>query len=141
MATDEAAAMATAERGRRLLDAIGDIPGLRVGHWTHAEAATGCTVVLTPPDGAAAAVAVRGGAPGTRETDLLSAANTVERVNAVLLTGGSAFGLAAATGVVRFLEEHGAGFETRAGRVPRPSNRRTGSSRTSTCTRSGVTPS
>lgn len=99
-------------------DGIGDIPGLRVGHWTNREAATGCTVLIPPGEGAIAAVSQRGGAPGTRETDVLQPANAVQRVNAILLTGGSAFGLAAATGVVRYLEEHGAGFETKAGKVP-----------------------
>lgn len=95
-----------------------DVRGLLVGHWTDAAAGTGCTVVLAPPEGAIAAVSVRGGAPGTRETDALARGNVVERVNAVLLTGGSAFGLNAAGGVMRWLEEHGRGFETRAGRVP-----------------------
>ncbi len=113
--------MATVRRsGRRrpTCDGIGDIPGLRVGHWTDREAATGCTVLIAPDAGAVAAVSQRGGAPGTRETDLLRPGNAVERVNAILFTGGSAFGLAAATGVVRFLEERGAGFETKAGKVP-----------------------
>lgn len=89
-----------------------------MGHWTDAAAATGCTVVLTPPAGAVAAVSVLGGAPGSRETDLLRPGMLVQRVHAVLLTGGSAFGLAAATGVVRFLEEQGTGYSTRAARVP-----------------------
>jgi L-aminopeptidase/D-esterase-like protein/N-acetylglutamate synthase-like GNAT family acetyltransferase len=99
-------------------DAITDVPGIRVGHWTDKRAATGCTVVLCPPEGAAAACAVLGGAPGTRETDVLAPGNTVDRVHAVLLTGGSAFGLDAASGVMRWLDERGIGFETRAGRVP-----------------------
>ncbi len=99
-------------------DGIHDVPGILAGHWTDSQGATGCTVVLAPPDGAIAAVSVRGGAPGTRESDVLTPGNLVERVHAVLLTGGSAFGLAAADGVMRWLEEHGRGFETRGGRVP-----------------------
>jgi L-aminopeptidase/D-esterase-like protein len=91
-------------------DSITDIAGIRVGHWTNKRAATGCTVVLAPPEGAVAGVDVRGGAPGTRETDLLRPGTIAERANAVLLTGGSAFGLDAATGVMRFLEEQGAGL-------------------------------
>jgi len=86
------------------------VPGIRVGHATDAEAQTGCTVVLTPA-GAVAGVDVGGGAPATRETDLLRPGMLVERVHAVLLTGGSAFGLAAADGVMRYLEEQGVGFE------------------------------
>jgi L-aminopeptidase/D-esterase-like protein len=95
------------------------IPGMRVGHWTDLEAATGCTVVLcTAAHGALAGVDVRGAAPATRETDVLRPGNLVGRAHAILLTGGSAFGLAAATGVMRFLEERGAGFFTQAGPVP-----------------------
>jgi L-aminopeptidase/D-esterase-like protein len=81
------------------------------------QAATGCTVVLCE-SGAVAAVDVRGAAPGTRETDLMRPGSLVERVHAVVLTGGSAFGLDAATGVTRWLEEHGIGFQTVAGVVP-----------------------
>jgi len=99
------------------LDAITAVPGLRVGHWTNRRAATGCTVVLCE-GGAVAAVDVRGGAPGTRETDVLRPGNLVDRVHAVLLSGGSAFGLDAATGVMRFLEERGVGFPTPDGPVP-----------------------
>ncbi len=99
-------------------DSITDVPGLRVGHWTDREAATGCTVVLCPPEGAAAACAVLGGAPGTRETDALDPGNQVERAHAVLLTGGSAYGLDAAGGVMRWLEQHGIGYEMRSARVP-----------------------
>lgn len=94
-----------------------DVPGLHVGHWTDAESATGCTVVLAG-DGAVAGVDVRGSAPGTRETDLLQPTALVERVHAVCLAGGSAFGLAAADGVMRWLAERGIGFET--GIVPVP---------------------
>ena len=93
------------------------VPGIRVGHFTLEERPTGCTVVLLDP-AAVAGVDVRGAAPGTRETDLLSPLNIVERVNAIVLAGGSAFGLDAASGVVRWLDEHNIGFETPAGRVP-----------------------
>ena len=91
--------------------------GFRVGHWTDAEAETGCTVVIPPP-GTSAGVDVRGGGPGTRETDGLSPLAGGPDVTAVLLTGGSAFGLAAADGVMRWLEERGMGRATPAGRVP-----------------------
>jgi L-aminopeptidase/D-esterase-like protein len=94
-----------------------DIAGVRVGHATRAERPTGCTVVLVEP-AAIGAVDVRGGAPGTRETDLLGPQNTVERVNAVVLAGGSAFGLDAAGGVMRYLGERQVGFATSAGPVP-----------------------
>ena len=86
-----------------------DVPGIRVGHHTLAERPTGCTVVLAP-EGTVGGVDVRGGAPGTRETDLLDPVNTVEIVNAVVLAGGSAFGLDVASGVVRYLEERGEGY-------------------------------
>ena len=96
---------------------ITDIPGIRVGHNTNLEAATGCTVILcdTPAIGG---VDVRGGAPATRETDLLHPLSLVEEVNAVVLTGGSAFGLDAAGGVTRYLEEHGIGHDIDVARVP-----------------------
>jgi L-aminopeptidase/D-esterase-like protein len=101
--------------GRR--DAITDIPGIRVGHWTDRRGATGCTVVLC--DGCdGTAVDARGGAPGTRETEVLGMANAVRRADAVVLCGGSAFGLAAATGVMRWCREQGIGVETTAARVP-----------------------
>src|SRR3954467_13632073 len=93
------------------------ISGVRVGHWTDTEALTGCTAVL-PPEGATASGEVRGGAPATREFELLAPHRTVEQLDAVVLTGGSAFGLAACDGAVRWLEEHGRGFPTSAGRVP-----------------------
>ncbi|WEB42104.1 P1 family peptidase [Streptomyces yunnanensis] len=93
-------------------DALTDVPGLRVGHaqrigdgWL-----TGTTVVLAPEGGAVAAVDVRGGGPGTRETDALDPRNLVQRIEAVVLTGGSAFGLDAASGVIHWLEEQGRGF-------------------------------
>jgi L-aminopeptidase/D-esterase-like protein len=96
---------------------IARVPGITVGHWTDSVGLTGCTVVLCP-QGTVGSGEVRGGAPGTRETDLLRSGTLVQEVNAVLLTGGSAFGLAAADGVMRFLEEKGIGFETLAGPVP-----------------------
>jgi L-aminopeptidase/D-esterase-like protein len=96
---------------------IADVRGVRVGHWTDAEARTGCTVVLLPA-GTVASGEVRGGAPGTREFDLLAPERLVDRVDAVVLSGGSAFGLAACDGVVRWCEERGLGFPTAAGVVP-----------------------
>ena len=98
-------------------DSIVDIAGLSVGHFNDARRATGCTVLLCP-EGAVAGVDVRGGAPGTRETDLLAPENLVERVHAILLSGGSAFGLDAASGVMRWLEERGHGFAVGKVRVP-----------------------
>jgi L-aminopeptidase/D-esterase-like protein len=95
-----------------------DVPGIKVGHHTLAERPTGCTVVLADGEGAVGGVSQRGGAPGTRETDLLATSNLVERVNAIVLSGGSAFGLDAAQGVVRFLEERNIGYKTGAGVVP-----------------------
>jgi L-aminopeptidase/D-esterase-like protein len=93
------------------------IDGLLVGHATDLNTATGCTVVLCPA-GAVASVDVRGGAPATRETDVLRPGNLVDRVHGVLLAGGSAFGLDAAAGVMRWLEERGHGFPVRSGVVP-----------------------
>ena len=92
-------------------NAITDVSGIRVGQAQNAEALTGCTVILCG-DGAVGGVDQRGGAPGTRETDLLRPMHLVEKVHAILLTGGSAFGLDAATGVMRYLEEHKLGFNT-----------------------------
>jgi len=102
---------------RPLRDAITDVPGIRVGHWTDRRVATGCTVVLCQK-GAVGGVDVRGGAPGTRETDLLRPGTLVQGIHAVLLTGGSAWGLDAAGGVMRYLEERGAGWTFGAGPVP-----------------------
>jgi L-aminopeptidase/D-esterase-like protein len=96
---------------------IVDVPGIQVGHFTLSERLTGCSVVLAR-DGATGGVDVRGAAPGTRETDLLDPSNLVDKVHAVVLSGGSAFGLDAATGVMRWLDEHDIGFETGYGRVP-----------------------
>ncbi len=100
-----------------LRDAITDVPGIKVGHWTNRRAATGCTVVLSMA-GVMGGVDVRGAAPGTRETDLLRSENLVDQVHAVMLTGGSAFGLDAAGGVMRFLEENGSGFAFGGSVVP-----------------------
>ncbi len=96
---------------------ITDVEGIKVGHYTDLEGITGCTVVLCQ-EGGVGGVDVRGSAPGTRETDLMRPVNLVERVNAVLLTGGSAFGLSAATGVMRWLEERRVGFDVGVGVVP-----------------------
>lgn len=93
------------------------VPGVRVGHWTDRSAQTGCTVVLFPA-GTVASGEVRGGAPGTREWELLAPERTVARLDAVVLTGGSAFGLAACDGVMRWCEERGIGVPTPAGPVP-----------------------
>ncbi|KNZ33766.1 MAG: peptidase S58 [Methylibium sp. NZG] len=97
--------------------AITDVAGIRVGHFTETRRPTGCTVVLTT-DGAVGGVDVRGAAPGTRETELLSPLNAVEKVHAVLLAGGSAFGLDAAGGVMRWLDERGVGVPVGPARVP-----------------------
>ena len=95
------------------------VEGLRVGHHTLTERPTGCTVILVDGEGAVGGVSQRGGAPGTRETDLLNPLNMVDKVNAVVLAGGSAYGLEAATGTVRFLEEKGIGWKVGpAGVVP-----------------------
>ncbi|MFR9801567.1 P1 family peptidase [Pseudonocardia sp. RS010] len=101
-------------------NAITDVPGIRVGHaaLTADDALSGTTVVLCPPGGAVAGVDVRGAAPGTRETDLLAPGNTVQRVHAVVLSGGSAYGLAAAQGVMDRLEAAGDGFAVPGGVVP-----------------------
>lgn len=94
-----------------------EIPGVRVGHWTDEGARTGCTVCLFP-EGTVASGEVRGGAPATRDFALLEPSMLVDRLDAVVMSGGSAFGLAAADGVMRHLESSGVGFETAAGHVP-----------------------
>ena len=96
---------------------ITDVPGVLVGHWTNAAAGTGCTVLVFDLP-AVAGVDVRVSAPGTRETDVLAVTGRVDRVDAIVLSGGSAFGLAAADGVMRWLERRGRGFPTPAGAVP-----------------------
>ncbi len=92
--------------------------GFSAGHWTDAQAVTGCTVVLCPPAGAVAGADVRGGGPATRQLDPLHPLANAPAAHAVLLTGGSAFGLGAADGVMRWLEERGRGFPTPGGVVP-----------------------
>jgi len=94
------------------------VPGIKVGHHTLSERPTGCTVIMVDGEGAAGGVSQRGGAPGTRETDLLDPSNMVDKVNAVVLAGGSAFGLDAATGTVKWLEEHNIGWDVRIAKVP-----------------------
>lgn len=96
---------------------ITDVSGVKVGHFTDSRRPTGCTVILTE-EGATAGVDVRGAAPGTRDTELLNPINTVQTVHAIMLAGGSAFGLEAASGAMRYLEEHGIGFDMRVARVP-----------------------
>jgi len=98
-------------------DSITDVPGIQVGHAQDPAGCTGCTVVLCGP-GAVGAADVRGGGPATREIDTMNPANVVREVHAVYLGGGSAFGLAGATGVVRWLEERGIGFDAGVARVP-----------------------
>jgi L-aminopeptidase/D-esterase-like protein len=98
-------------------NSIVDVPGILVGQAEDLEALTGCSVVLCK-DGAVGGVDQRGGAPGTRETDPLRPMHLVEKVHAVVLAGGSAFGLDAASGVVRYLEEQGVGFDVRVTKVP-----------------------
>jgi L-aminopeptidase/D-esterase-like protein len=99
------------------LGAITDVAGIKVGHFTDGRRPTGCTVILVE-EGAVAGVDVRGAAPGTRETDLLNPLNTVQQVHAIMLSGGSAFGLDTATGAMRFLEERGIGFNVGVAHVP-----------------------
>lgn len=94
------------------------VPGLKVGHATDGAGLTGCTVVLCGASGAVGGVDQRGGAPGTRETDLLRPMHLVQRVHAVVLAGGSAFGLAAADGAVRYLAERGIGYKSGPVKVP-----------------------
>jgi L-aminopeptidase/D-esterase-like protein len=104
-----------------LANAITDVPGIRVGHTHDAEALTGCTVILAEsPDGPGAVGGVdqRGGAPGTRQVDALHPVHLVQKAHAIVLAGGSAFGLEAATGVARWLEERGVGFDVRVAQVP-----------------------
>jgi len=97
--------------------AITDVAGIEVGHFSDARRPTGCTVILAR-EGAVAGVDVRGAAPGTRETDLLAPGNFVQQIHAVMLAGGSAWGLAAADGVTRWLEERGVGLDVRYGTLP-----------------------
>jgi len=96
---------------------IASVRGIRVGHHTDRRRATGCTVIIADA-GATAGVDVRGAAPGTRETDLLAPCNLVDRVHAIMLAGGSAFGLDAASGAMRYLEERGIGIDVGVAKVP-----------------------
>jgi len=99
------------------LDALCDVPGIRVGHAQNASARTGCTAII-PDEGAVAGVDVRGSAPGTREIESMRPVRLVQQVHAILLTGGSAFGLDASGGVQQYLEEHGVGFDAGVAKVP-----------------------
>ncbi len=108
-------ANATAQQAKN--ETLTAVAGVKVGHHTLSERPTGCTVILVEA-GAVGGVDVRGAAPGTRETDLLNPVNLVEKVHAIVLSGGSAFGLDAATGVMRYLEERNVGFETSVAKVP-----------------------
>lgn len=96
---------------------LGEIGGILIGHAHDLEAATGCTVIIMT-QGATVGVDVRGGAPGTRETDLLDPVNLVDKVHAIILAGGSAFGLDAAAGVMQYLEEKNVGFDVQVTKVP-----------------------
>lgn len=109
---DETGSMSNSTSG-----SVTDVEGIKVGHFTDTRRPTGCTVIMAE-QGAVGAVDVRGGAPGTRETDLLDPVNTVQKVHAIVLSGGSAFGLDTATGVMRYLEERSIGFDVRIARVP-----------------------
>lgn len=108
---------ANSSSGRSLAGAITDVAGIEVGHFSDPRRPTGCTVIIAR-DGAVGGVDVRGAAPGTRETDLLAPGNLVSTVHAVMLAGGSAWGLAATDGAVRWLEERGVGMDVRFGTLP-----------------------
>jgi L-aminopeptidase/D-esterase-like protein len=109
--------MAASKSSRRGAGAITDVAGIEVGHFTDTRRPTGCTVLIAR-EGAVGGVGVRGAAPGTRETDLLAPTNLVDRVHGILLAGGSAWGLDAATGVVQWLEEQGVGYPVGSARLP-----------------------
>jgi L-aminopeptidase/D-esterase-like protein len=108
---------AAARAIKRRSSSITDVAGIEVGHDTDARRPTGCTVVIAR-QGAVAGVDVRGAAPGTRETDLLEPGNLVEKVHAIMLAGGSAWGLDAASGAMQWLEQQGIGFDIRVGKLP-----------------------
>jgi len=112
-----AGAALAAQSPSRASSGLTAVEGIKVGHHTLAERPTGCTVILVDGD-AVGGVSQRGGAPGTRETDLLNPLNMVDKVNAIVLAGGSAFGLEAATGTVRWLEEHNIGWQAGTSKVP-----------------------
>ena len=101
----------------QMYNLLTDVDGIKVGHAQNLDALTGCTVILVEK-GAVGGVDQRGGAPGTRETDLLRPMHMVEKVHGILLTGGSAYGLDAATGVMKYLEEHSIGFNSGTVKVP-----------------------
>ncbi|HEC91786.1 MAG TPA: peptidase S58 family protein [Candidatus Atribacteria bacterium] len=105
------------EDSKDLKDAITDVPGIKVGHSQDLKAGTGCTVIICEK-GAVGGVDVRGGAPGTRETDLLNPINLVDKIHAIYLGGGSAFGLDGASGVMKYLEEKDIGFDVGLTKVP-----------------------
>src|SRR5690554_6972563 len=96
---------------------ITDVEGIKVGHAQSLEGMTGCTVIICE-EGATGGVDVRGGSPGTRETDLLDPQNLVDKIHAVMLSGGSAFGLDAASGAMKYLEEKDIGFDVQVTKVP-----------------------
>ncbi len=120
-------------------DRLTAVAGIKVGHVTLTERPTGCTVILVDGD-AVGGVSQRGGAPGTRETDLLNPLNMVDKVNAVVLAGGSAFGLEAATGTVRWLEEHNIGWPAGRGARADRARRRSCSTSASAATRRSARP-
>lgn len=99
-------------------DTLTALPGVRVGHWSDPEAATGCTVILFEAEGAVAGLDIRGGAPGTRGTEVLAPGRLVQRIDAIVLTGGSGFGLDAVGGVMRYLRERNIGFDAFGIKVP-----------------------
>ncbi|MGB9695360.1 MAG: P1 family peptidase [Caldisericaceae bacterium] len=99
------------------MGSITDIRGIQIGHSAHGESLTGCTVVIAR-NGVTAGIDVRGGAPGTHETDLLNPVNLVEKINAIYISGGSSFGLSGVSGVMKYLEEQGIGFDTGYAKVP-----------------------
>ena len=109
--------MMNKESSKDLKDAITDVPGIKVGHSQDLKAGTGCTVIICEK-GAVGGVDVRGGAPGTRETDLLNPINLVDKIHAIYLGGGSAFGLDGASGVMKYLEEKDIGFDVGLTKVP-----------------------
>ena len=117
LAGDASAQVMNTRTDTSSVDAITDVVGVKIGHFTDSRKPTGCTVLLTE-EGAVGAVDVRGAAPGTRETDLLNPVNLVEKVHAIVLSGGSAFGLDTATGVMGYLEERNIGFDVGVARVP-----------------------
>ncbi len=109
--------LGSAARGKNMAETLTAVPGIKVGHWTHESGSTGCTVILAEK-GAVAGVDVRGGAPGTRETELLKPEMSVDKIHAVTLSGGSAFGLVTADGVMRYLEGESIGYSFGGSVIP-----------------------